>query len=141
MKNLFLVFFTMFSISFGTNAQQVITSSSGAGNPRLGMFDNEVKLNFANLLALGSFEAGYERFLSDGHSIDFQVHINDRFGYNAEGNGRKFKTNSLQTGMNFYFGNGLNGRFHIYPFVKVRFGDFEEVVNRAIITTDMTANE
>jgi hypothetical protein len=139
MKNLFLVFFTMFSICIGSNAQQVITSSTGAGNPRLGMFDNEVKLNFANLLALGSFEAGYERFLSDGHSIDFQVHINDRFGYNAEGNGRKFKTNALQAGMNFYFGNGLNGRFHIYPFVKFRFGDFEEVVNRAIITTDMTA--
>ncbi len=140
MKNLSLSLVVVFVLSFGAFAQQVITSSSGVSrNPSLGQFENEVKINFANLIALGAFEVGYERFLSEDHSIDFQVHINDRFGYNAEGNGRKFKSNAMQAGMNFYFGNGLNGRFHIYPFVKLRFGDFEEVLNSAIITTDMTA--
>jgi len=140
MKNLLIALVVACSISMGAFSQQVITSSSGVTrNPNLGQFENEIKVNFANLIALGAFEVGYERFLSEGHSIDFQLHINDRFGYNAEGNGRKFKTNAMQAGMNFYFGNGLNGRFHIYPFVKLRFGDFEERLNNSIVTTDMTA--
>jgi hypothetical protein len=138
MKKYILLFFIAGILSVSTNAQQVI-SSSGAANPNLGNFENEVKFNFLNLILLGSFEVGYERFLSEDHSLDFQIQINDRFGYNAEGDGKEFKSNSIQAAMNFYFGNGLNGRFHVYPLVKLRFGEYEEAVTGGIVTTDMTA--
>jgi hypothetical protein len=88
---------------------------------------------------LGSFEVGYERFLSESHSLDFQLHINDRFGYNSQNDGKTYKTNAIQTGMNFYFGNKPNGRFMLYPFLKFRFGDFEEPATEGVTTTDMTA--
>lgn len=140
MKKTLLITLLTLGVSLAGFSQEVITSSAGLSrNPNLGQFENEVKINFANLIALGAFEIGYERFLSDAHSVDFQVHINDRFGYNTEEDGRTFKTNALQAGMNFYFGNGLNGRFHIYPFAKVRFGDFEESVDSNVVTTDMTS--
>lgn len=133
------ILFSLFSmgISLSASSQQVI-SSSGTSNPNLGTFDNEIKLNFLNLILMGSFEVGYERFLSESHSLDFQLLINDRFGYNSENKGT-YKTNSIQTGMNFYFGNKPNGRFHVYPFLKFRFGDFEESVPGGVATTDMTA--
>ena len=126
------------TIAFSAFSQQVI-SSSRSSNPNIGTFDNEVKLNFLNLILMGSFEVGYERFLSENHSVDFQLHINDRFGYNSQKDGKNYKTNAIQSGMNFYFGNRPNGRFHVYPFLKFRFGDFEEPVNGAVVTTDMTA--
>ncbi|HSF54787.1 MAG TPA: hypothetical protein VLA71_13615 [Algoriphagus sp.] len=134
------IFFFLFAIGISVSAysQQVI-SSSGTSNPNIGTFDNEIKLNFLNLILMGSFEVGYERFLSESHSLDFQLHINDRFGYNNEGEGRKFKTNSIQTAMNFYFGSNPNGRFHVYPFLKFRFGDYEEPAAGGLSTTDMTA--
>ncbi|WP_057939297.1 DUF3575 domain-containing protein [Algoriphagus resistens] len=120
-------------------AQEVVSSSS----QRTGDFTNEVKLNFLNLIWLGSVEIGYERYLSQDHSLDFQLMINDRFGFNNQKNGKKYKTNSIQTAMNFYFGNGENGRIYIYPFAKIRFGDFEEpsdnLTSTGIDTTDMTA--
>ncbi|GMQ25143.1 hypothetical protein Aoki45_18250 [Algoriphagus sp. oki45] len=138
MKKIFLsLLFVGMTISM-VNAQQVISSSSSS-NPNLGNFENEVKINFLNLILLGSFEVGYERFLSDNHSLDLQLHINDRFGYNSQGNGKNYKTNAVQAGMNFYFGDNPNGRFHLYPFMKFRFGDFEEPGDGGVVTTDMTA--
>jgi hypothetical protein len=138
MKKLILSAFFFAAFAAASFSQQVI-SSAGTSNPNVGAFDNEVKFNFLNLMLLGSFEVGYERFLSDNHSLDFQVHINDRFGYHAEGDDESFKSHSLQTAMNFYFGNGLNGRFHIYPFMKFRFGDYEKTTPTSVVTTDMTA--
>jgi hypothetical protein len=140
MKKLLLslaFFCAVSSLSFG---QKVISSSSvSSANPYIGSFENEVKANFLNLIALGSFEVAWERYLSEGHSIEFQGLINDRFGFNSEKNGRTYKTNSVMTAMHFYFGNDLNGRFHIYPLLKLRFGDFEEVIDGAVVTTDMTS--
>lgn len=138
MKKIILIFLLSAGFSFSASSQQVI-SSSGTSNPNVGTFENEVKLNFLNLFLLGSFEVGYEHFLSDNHSLDLQLHINDRFGYNSEKDGKKFKTNSIQSAMNFYFGNKPNGRFHVYPFLKFRFGDYEEQTAGPIATTDMTA--
>lgn len=138
MKKIYLsvLFATILSVS--AFSQQVI-SSSGSSNPNIGQFDNEIKLNFLNLIVLGSFEVGYERFLSENHSLDLQLHINDRFGYNSEKNGKTFKTNSVQAAMNFYFGNNPNGRMYVYPLLKLRFGDYEESSQGSITTTDMTA--
>lgn len=138
MKKYIFVFLLTAGLSFSAFSQQVI-SSSVSKNPSIGTFENEIKLNFLNLIVLGSFEIGYERFLSESHSLDFQILINDRFGYNSENNGKTYKTNSIQSGMNFYFGNKPNGRFYLYPFVKFRFGDFEEMGMGANFTTDMTA--
>lgn len=138
MKKYSLSLFFAIALSITAYSQQVI-SSAGSSNPNLGDFENEVKFNFLNLILLSSFEVGYERFLSENHSLDLQLHINDRFGYNLENDGKKFKTNSLQAAMNFYFGNNPNGRFHVYPLLKFRFGDFEDPSPGAISSTDMTA--
>jgi len=138
MKKSILVFLFAGILTIPAFSQQVI-SSAGTSNPNVGTFDNEVKLNFLNLILLGSFEVGYERFLSESHSLDFQLHINDRFGYNSQNDGKTYKTNAVQTGMNFYFGNKPNGRFMLYPFLKFRFGDFEEPATEGVTTTDMTA--
>jgi len=122
---------------FSSGMAQEVISSSGITR---GDFTNEVKVNFLNLIWLGSVEVGYERYLSDDHSLDFQVMINDRYGFNSQTNGKEYKTNSVQAAMNFYFGNNINGRFFIFPLAKLRFGDFEEAGdNGAIITTDMTS--
>lgn len=119
--------------SFGQN---VISSSGGSTNRD---FSNEFKLNFLNLIALGSLEAGFEKYLSEDHSLDLQVHINDRFGFNSQKNGKNYKTNAVQASMNFYFGNNPNGRIYIFPLAKIRFGEFEEPVDGGISTTNMNA--
>ncbi len=135
MKKVMYTLTLILGVSFSGIAQQVLSSSS----MNRGNFENEVKVNFMNLIALGSIEVGYERYLSETHAIDFQVHINDRFGFNGEGDGKTFKTNSVQASMNFYLGNGVNGRFYLFPLAKIRFGEFEEVTNNVVLTTDMTS--
>ena len=138
MKKLILSSIFATALAISAFSQQVI-SSSGTSNPNIGTFDNEVKLNFLNLILMGSLEVGYERFLSENNSLDFQLHINDRFGYNSQSDGKTYKTNAIQSGMNFYFGDNPNGRFHVFPFLKFRFGDFEENIDGSVVTTDMTA--
>ncbi|MDF2159036.1 DUF3575 domain-containing protein [Algoriphagus sp. CAU 1675] len=133
MKRLIFTTALILALSPFIKAQELISSSSGVR----GEFSNEVKMNFLNMIVLGSIEVGYEKYLSEDHSLDFQAHINDRFGYNLEGKGKNYKTNSLQASMNFYFGDNPNGRFYIYPLAKVRFGDFEETKNGGIQTTNM----
>jgi hypothetical protein len=140
MKKIILSLAIICAVSTFSFGQTVISSSSGnSANPYISSFENEVKVNFLNVIALGSFELAWERFLSESHSLEFQVLFNDRFGFNSEKNGRTYKTNSVMTAMHFYFGNDLNGRFHIYPLLKLRFGDFEEVIDGAVVTTDMTS--
>ncbi len=136
MKKTFFTLTLLLGILSMSQAQQVLSSSSGISRD----FSNEVKVNFLNLIVLGSVEVGYEKYLSESHSLDFQVLINDRFGYNSERKGKEYKTNSIQTSMNFYFGNKPSGRFYLFPFAKIRFGDFEEKNDAGqIITTDMSA--
>ncbi|MFC3880240.1 DUF3575 domain-containing protein [Algoriphagus namhaensis] len=136
MKKIFSVVILIVAMSFGANAQDVI-SSSGSGGPGAG--SNEVKINFLNLILLGSVEVGYEKFLSENHSLDLQVHLNDRFGFNSQKDGKTYKTNSVQASMNFYFGDNTNGRFYLYPLAKLRFGDFEETIDGDVVTTNMNA--
>lgn len=136
MKKNFSVVILIVAMSFGANAQDVISSSGGGG---LGEKSNEVKLNFLNLIILGSVEVGYEKFLSDDTALDLQVHLNDRFGYNSQKDDKNYKTNSVQASMNFYFGDNPNGRIYIYPLAKLRFGDFEETIDGDVVTTNMNA--
>ncbi len=135
MKKIILALFFLSIFSVSSYSQNVISSSSESAQG----FGNEVKVNFLNLIVLGSIEVGYERFLSNDHSLDFQLHINDRFGYNSQNDGKNYKTNSIQASMNFYFGNEINGRFILFPLAKLRFGDFEEVVDGSVVTTNMNA--
>lgn len=142
MKKLLFAMLLMSAVVTNAQSQEVISSSTGNGY--VGDFSNEVKANFFNLIALGSIEIGYERFLSSDHSLDLQLLLNDRFGFNNENKGKKYKTNSAQVSMNFYFG-GKNtdqlprGRFYIYPLAKLRFGEFEETVDGGVTTTNMNA--
>ncbi|WPR74158.1 DUF3575 domain-containing protein [Algoriphagus sp. NG3] len=136
MKKVIFTLILLSGIALSGYSQAVVSSSS----QRSGDFTNEVKANFLNLIWLGSVELGYERYLSPDHSLDLQVMINDRFGFNNQKNGKTYKTNSIQAAMNFYFGDNANGRIYIYPLAKIRFGDFEEPAdNGGVNTTDMNA--
>ncbi len=132
----------IFTLAFSAMSSTVllgqdVVSSSGSGG--FGNKTNEIKLNFVNLIILGSFEVGYEKFLGDDYSLDLQVHINDRFGYNSQNDDKNYKTNAVQAAMNFYFGDNPNGRFFLYPLFKVRFGEFEEMKDGDMVTTNMNA--
>ncbi|MCS5491618.1 DUF3575 domain-containing protein [Algoriphagus limi] len=135
MKKILITFLMIGLVGF-SYGQNVISSSSGNSTSE---FTNEVKVNFLNLIALGSIEAGFEKYLSDDHSLDLQVHLNDRFGFNSQKNGKNYKTNSVQASMNFYFGNNPNGRFYLFPLAKIRFGEFEEPLDGGIATTNMNS--
>ncbi len=106
---------------------------------------NEVKLNILNTIALGSVEIGYEYFTdsSQTQSIGVEFLINDRFGYNTQGDkGREFKTNSYAVSYNFYFVQDSDdpSAFYISPYLKYRAGDFIELdENNNIRETDMNS--
>ncbi|MDR7129275.1 hypothetical protein J2X69_001610 [Algoriphagus sp. 4150] len=131
-----LIFTLALALAFaGSGYSQVLSSSDSYS----GGYSNEVHANFLTLIWFGSVEIGYERYLSDDHSLELKGFINDRFGFNSEGKGKKYKTNSIQASMNFYFGDNGKGRFFLFPLAKIRFGDFEEPSNGGKSTTDMTA--
>uniref|UniRef100_UPI004049E275 DUF3575 domain-containing protein n=1 Tax=Flavobacterium sp. TaxID=239 RepID=UPI004049E275 len=100
--------------------------------------EHEIKVNIFNLLAIASVEVGYEHFLDDNQSLEGEIHINDRFSYHTEKNSREFKTNSIKVGYNYYFGQDKAGSgFYANPFVKYRFGDFEQEIEGVLYTLDM----
>ncbi|MGO1585017.1 autotransporter outer membrane beta-barrel domain-containing protein [Mesonia sp.] len=105
---------------------------------------NEAKLNIANTIAIASVEVGYERFIGFNQSVDVEFLINDRINYHSEKGSRKFKTNSIKLGYNYYFGQENAGSgIYANPFIKYRFGDFEQDIEiegtKVSTTTDMNA--
>lgn len=98
---------------------------------------SEVKLNILNTITRASVEVGYEYFTSPSSSVTFEFLINDRFSYYAENDRKKFNTNSIQLGYNFYFDDGQGT--YVYPFLKYRFGDFEEEIESVKVITDMNS--
>lgn len=98
---------------------------------------SEVKLNILNTIVRASVEVGYEYFTTPSSSIGIEALINDRFSYYPEDDNEKFNTNSVQLAYNFYFSQGSGT--YVSPFVKYRFGDYEEVVENALVTTDMNS--
>jgi len=89
---------------------------------------NEVKLNILNTIALASIEVGYEHFIDANQLLGAAILINDQFSYFFETSGKKFKTGSVLASYNFYIGNKSESAsgYYMYPFIKYRFGDFEE---------------
>jgi hypothetical protein len=88
---------------------------------------NEIKYNILNTMFVASVELGYERFVDNNQSIDLDILINDRFNYQSESGSRKFNTNAVKLGYNYYFGeNHAGSGLYANPFVKYRFGDFTE---------------
>ena len=90
---------------------------------------NEIKMNFLNILIQASVELGYERFIDFNQSIEGELLINDRVNYHTEKGDRNFDTNSLKIGYVYYFstehaGSGL----YANPFFKYRWGDFTDAV-------------
>ncbi|PZW44012.1 outer membrane autotransporter protein [Mesonia algae] len=127
MKNLYAVAF-LFLIGINMKAQE-------SDFPK-----NEAKLNIANTIAIASVEVGYERFIGFNQSVDVEFLINDRINYHSEKGSRKFNTNSIKLGYNYYFGKENAGSgIYANPFVKYRFGDFEQEVNNVMVETDMNA--
>lgn len=92
--------------------------------------NNEIKLNIANVIAVASVEVGYEFLFDYSQSIDVELMINDRFNFYSEEGSKKFSTSSIKLGYNYYFGTENPGSgLYFNPFVKYRFGDFEEVIS------------
>lgn len=109
---------------------------------------NEIKYNILNTIIMTSVEVGYEHFIDRDQSIGVDLYLNDRFSYYPESKskGKKFNTTSIAASYNFYFGgsNGENGSgYSVTPFLKYRFGDFEEDKRRDDVlvqeTTDMNS--
>lgn len=96
---------------------------------------SEVKLNMLNTILRASVEVGYEYFTTPNSSIGIEALINDRFSYYPEDKNEEFNTNSVQLAYHFYFSEG--SKTYIFPFVKYRFGDYEEVVDGTLLKTDM----
>jgi len=127
MKNLYAAAF-LFLIGINMKAQE-------SDFPK-----NEVKLNIANTIAIASVEVGYERFIGFNQSVDVEFLINDRINYHSEKGSRKFNTNSIKLGYNYYFGKENAGSgIYANPFIKYRFGDFEQEVSNVKVETDMNA--
>jgi len=127
MKNLYAVAF-LFLIGINMKAQE-------SDFPK-----NEAKLNIANTIAIASIEVGYERFIGFNQSVDVEFLINDRINYHSEKGSRKFNTNSIKLGYNYYFGKENAGSgIYANPFVKYRFGDFEQEASNVMVETDMNA--
>lgn len=90
---------------------------------------NEIKFNIANTIIMASAEVGYERFIGRNQSIEAVALINDRINFHSESGSRKFNTNSFKLGYNYYFDNYNAGAgLYANPFIKYRFGDFEQDV-------------
>jgi len=103
--------------------------------------NNEIKINIANVIAVASVEIGYEYLFDYSQSVDVELMINDRMNYYSESGSRKFNTNSMKVGYNYYFGTENPGSgLYFNPFLKYRFGDFEEVV-RVQIAPDLTQDQ
>jgi hypothetical protein len=92
-----------------------------------GFPENEVKINIFNTITIASVEIGYEKFVGFNQSVEAELLFNDRVNYHAEKGARKFNTNSLKIGYNYYFGTTHAGSgMYANPFFKYRFGNFEE---------------
>ena len=89
----------------------------------------EVRLNFLNTIIIGSVELGYEHFIARDQSFGVELHLNDRFNYRSASGGRDFDATSILLSYNFYFAGDENGKLHISPFFKYRFGEFREFVD------------
>ncbi len=101
---------------------------------------NEVNFNIANVIAIASVELGYERFFAYNQSAGVKILINDRMNYRSEDGSKEFKTRSFRLNYTYYFGGLRPGSgLYIQPFVKYRFGDFEEEIDHQIVTTNMNA--
>ncbi|MDN3689174.1 DUF3575 domain-containing protein [Cyclobacterium jeungdonense] len=117
--------FLIFTIFFG-----FLVSSAYSQSPEYPISPaNEVKLNIANTIIIGSLELGYERFLDQNQSLGLEVLFMDRFAYVSDsGDGQDFKATSLILAYNYYFVTESNpSGFYVHPFLKYRNGTFTEV--------------
>ncbi|MCL6261280.1 DUF3575 domain-containing protein [Aquiflexum sp. TKW24L] len=127
MKKILLAFTCFIILQSGSIAQAL-------ENPK-----GEIRLNFLNTILMGSVEIGYETFFKSDQSLGIELHLNDRFGYSGQKDGRNFETTSILASYNFYFAGDENGKMYISPFLKYRFGNFTEVINNATAVTNMNS--
>lgn len=133
-----LQYFLIFSIFFG-----FLASSAYSQSPIYPISPaNEVKINIANTIIIGSLELGYEHFLDQNQSLGAEVMFMDRFAYASDrGDGQNFKATSLVLAYNYYFVTETDpSGFYVHPFLKYRDGTFTEVdENSTVQVTDMNS--
>jgi hypothetical protein len=133
MKNISLALLVFFALVLSASAQQS-TRNVLDQKPT-----GEVKLNFLNVIAIGTVEIGYEQFFSNDQSIGLEIHFNDRFSYSSTRGSKSFESTSLQLAYTFYFSGDENGKLFLFPFVRYRFGEFSENIDGVNIRTDMNS--
>lgn len=116
-----------------------ILMSSGAFSQSLEDPKGEIRLNFLNTIVLGSVELGYETFLKPDQSLGVELHLNDRFSYSSQQDGKDFSTTSVLVSYNFYFAGDGEGRMFISPFLKYRFGEYTEPAAGPSSVTNMNS--
>ena len=105
---------------------------------------HEINYNILNTMLQTSVELGYEYYINSDQSIGGDVLFNDRFSYASEGDDEKFKTTSIKASYNLYIDESGDARgWAISPFLKYRFGNFEETKDVAgvptVVKTDMNS--
>lgn len=142
MKKITLLVLVLF-VGFFAKAQEIDTVKTvktvetveAEGFPR-----HEVNYNILNTLIVASAEVGYEYFFHFNQSVGAKVLINDRPSYRSSKGSRKFKTNSFRLNYTYYIGEEKPGsEFYFRPFLKYRFGEFEEKKDEVFKKTDMDA--
>ncbi|GLB50780.1 hypothetical protein Y10_31480 [Neptunitalea sp. Y10] len=84
---------------------------------------NEVSVNLLDLVAAGTLDVGYERFLGGNQSLSLDVSFFDTFGYYDVGYIDKSTGVSARLAYNLYFSKRKEyGGFYFYPMVKYRTG-------------------
>lgn len=128
MKNFY---FSLLFVSFAfvANAQ---TDDWSDALPR-----NEVKINIANTIILGSVELGYEYFIDGNQSVGAEIFINDSYNFGIGRQAKDFNTNSFQLSYNYYTSKENNGSgFVISPLLKFRFGDYQKTDADPVVNMD-----
>ncbi|MEX2512361.1 MAG: DUF3575 domain-containing protein [Cyclobacteriaceae bacterium] len=102
---------------------------------------NEIKINIANTIIVGSLELGYEYFIDQNQSIGLEVMFMDRFAYISDSDDDKdFNATSVMLSYNYYFVIAIDpSGFYVLPFLKYRGGTFTEIIDEETMETNLNS--
>ncbi|MEX2568050.1 MAG: DUF3575 domain-containing protein [Cyclobacteriaceae bacterium] len=124
---------SLFTLAFFTAQAQILEDRQ--------LPSNEIKINIANTIIVGSLELGYEYFLDQNQSIGVEVMFMDRFSYVPDSDDdRDFNATSVMLSYNYYFVTAADpSGFYVLPFIKYRGGTFTEVIEDETMEIDLNS--
>lgn len=87
--------------------------------------DNEIKINLFDLIAAGTVNLEYERYLPKNQALQLGVTLFDHYGYWELGNVDKSNAYSVLAAYKFYMGKREHHGVYFYPYAKYMFGSVE----------------